>query len=118
MRKESGNIGDLMAVGLCVLALSAILLSYMDSMQLIQQKMQVGQLARKYILRMETVGMLGTEEEAALSRELTELGVTDLSLVGSTNRQVEYGEEIVLQIQGKLGGDYEFTEKRVSTAKY
>ena len=118
MRKERGSVGDLMAVGLCVLAMAVMVFSYLDSVRFIQQKMEVGQLARKYILRMETVGMLGSEDEAKLCQELSEIGVTDLNLSGTTTWQVGYGEEIVLQIRGKLGGEYDFAEKRVSTAKY
>ena len=118
MKKETGNVGDLMTAGLCVLALVVVIFSYLDSAQLIQDKLQVAQLARKYILRMETVGMLSAEDEAVLSRELIDLGVTDFRLDGTTTRAVGYGEEIVLEIRGKLDGSHAFTERRVSTAKH
>lgn len=118
MRKESGTVGDLMSVTLCMLAMTVLLTNYMDSVRLIQQKMQVSQIARKYILQMETMGRLDEEMGLLLRGELEAVGVTGLQLSGTTTRQVTYGEEIVLLIQGELADDYEFTERRVSTAKH
>ena len=33
-KKEPGNIGELLAVGLCTLALTAVMLSYMENVQI------------------------------------------------------------------------------------
>lgn len=118
MKKEKGNVGDLMAAGLCILAMTVVMMAYLENARLIQQKMAISQIARKYILRMETVGTLGDADRIALSGELEAAGVTQLSLEGTTIWQVYYGEPVVLQIWGKLGNEYEFTEKRVSTAKH
>ena len=118
MRKESGSVGDLIAVSLCMLAMTVLLTNYMDCVRLMQQKMEVSQIARKYILRMETIGALTEEDRLALCEELDNAGVEDVRLTGTTTWQVTYGEEIVLQIQGELQNGYEFTEKKVSTAKY
>lgn len=118
MKKEEGNIGEFMAAGLCLLAMTAVMMAYLGCARLVQQKTQVSQIARKYILRMETVGMLTDEDRAALSSELEAAGVTMIRLEGSTVWQVNYGEPITLQIQGMMEERYEFTEKRVSTAKH
>ena len=56
------------------------------------------------------------EDEIALQQELTELGVTEITLDGTTGK-VGYGEPIELHIQGKLKEKYEVEEKRVSSAK-
>lgn len=118
MIKEKGNIGDLLATGFCILAMTAIMFTYLDSVSLIEQKMEVSQIARKYILRMETVGMLTDEDRTELCAELAAAGVTGLRLDGTTFAQAGYGEPIILQLQGNLKEDYAFTEKRVSTAKH
>ena len=55
-KREPGNVGEILAMGLCVLALTAVMLSYMENVQLIAKKAEVGQLARCYLLKMETVG--------------------------------------------------------------
>ncbi len=117
MRKQRGNVADMMSAGLCILAITVVMLSYMDSVSLIHQKAEVGQLARKYILRMETVGYLTAPDRTALCQELEQAGVTDIQLGETTLHQVNYGQPITLRISGKLGGEYAFEEKRVSTAK-
>lgn len=118
MKKQKGNIGDIMTTGLCILAMCMILLQFFNCVGLIEQKMKVGQLARKYILKMETVGFLPDTEKILLNRELADMGITEINLSGSTVNPVGYGETITLQIKGKLKGEYAFEEKRVSTAKH
>lgn len=116
-RRQPGSIGDLLSTGLCILAMTVMMLSYMDCVEMIHQKTMAGQLARKYILRMETVGYLTEADALALRRELNEIGVTEAGLTGSTLQRAGYGAPVVLCIKGKIGGKYFFEEKRVSTAK-
>ena len=63
-KREPGNVGEILAMGLCVLALTAVMLSYMENVQLIAKKAEVGQLARCYLLKMETVGYLTAPDQA------------------------------------------------------
>ncbi len=118
MTRERGDVGEFLATGICILALTALMFTYMDGLRLIGQKTEVSQIARKYILRMETVGMLTDEDRARLCEELAAAGVTGLRLDGTTFSQAGYGEPIVLLLQGNLKEGYAFTEKRVSTAKH
>lgn len=117
MKKEEGNIGDFIAVFMVLIAMTVVMLSYMDAMGVVQDKMKVSQLARQSILEMETVGYLTHSSEKILLENLALLGVTDIDLQGTTMEQVGYGEPIAIQIQGKIKGSYEFQENRVSTAK-
>lgn len=117
MRRERGNVGEIMITGFCMLAMMVVMLSYMDNVQLIQQKAAVSQLARKYILEMETVGYLTSQSKRVLTEELQQLGVADIDYEGTTDTAVGYGEPITLILQGKLEGKYVFKEQRVSTAK-
>lgn len=110
-------MADLLSAGLCILGMTVVMLSYMENVSLIHQKTEVGQVARKYILRMETVGYLTASDETALQQELTSLGVTEIDLDGTTLHEMSYGSPITLEISGKLKGEYAFEEKRVSTAK-
>lgn len=118
MKREKGNIGDLMAACVCMLLLTLLIVSYMDSVRLVDEKTEINQIARKYILRMETVGMLTEGDRQLLDEELQAAGASGVSLEGTTLDRVGYGEEIVLKIKGRLRGIYVFEEKRVSTAKY
>jgi hypothetical protein len=118
VKKEEGNAGDFMAVCLCMLALTVVMLSYVDSVRLVGEKTQISQLARKYILKMETEGRLTDADRTTLCQELESLGVTGVDLGGSTLEKAGYGEAIVLVIRGRLRDGYEFEEKRVSVAKH
>lgn len=116
-KKESGNIGELLTIGLCVLALTVVMSGYLENVQLIGKKAAVGQLARGYLLKMETVGCLEEPDRVRLTAELEALGLTQIDYEGSTLEPAGYGNRIILQIHGKLGERYEILEKRVSTAK-
>lgn len=117
-RKQEGNVGDLAGSMVCLLGMTIVMLAYMNNVMLLQKKLLVGQIARKYILRMETVGCLEDEDEDQMSAELLEAGVTQLNLEGTTRTPVSYGTPIRLSIQGMLGEEYEIAETRVSTAKH
>ncbi|MCM1112792.1 MAG: hypothetical protein NC399_06015 [Muribaculum sp.] len=116
--RESGNVANLMVTGILVLSMTVVMLVFLEHMQLIERKSEVSQLARRYILRMETTGGLLAEDRPELVRELEQLGVTGIDLTGTTMGEAGYGAKIVLRIQGLLGGKHEFEETRVSTAKY
>ena len=115
---QEGSIGDLLSVLLCILAMTIVMTTFLSLVQLVNQKTMVGQLARNYVLRMETVGYLRAEDEAALRQELEGYGITEISLEGTTRTPVTSGAEITLRIAGKIGGEHAFEEKRVSTAKH
>ena len=58
--------------------------------------------AHKTLLQMEADGKLTDEEQAILTRELQEIGVTDISFQGTTIDTEEYGETIYLTISGSV----------------
>jgi len=116
--KQQGSVADLAGTCLCILGMSIIMLAYMENVALIQQKAMICQIARKYILRMETVGYLTAEDETSLCRQLQDVGASKIDLEGSTRNQVDYGNAITLRITGYLGEEQAFEETRVSTAKY
>lgn len=118
MKREKGNVGDMIAAGLCMLAMTVVMLVYMKNAGLVNKKAAVDQVARKYILRMETAGHLTEADRTALLQELKSLGLAAPELTGTTVERVGYGQPIVLIIRGKLEDGYEIEEKRVSTAKY
>ncbi len=115
--KHPGNVGELLTMGMCVLALTVVMLGYMENIRMIQTKAAVGQLARAYLLKMETVGYLEAPDRVQLTAELEAVGLTQIDYEGSTLEPVGYGNPIVLKIHGRLGENYEIQEKRVSTAK-
>ena len=125
---------DVMSVGICVIAMTVLMLAYMGSVQLLNSKSLIDQITRKYILRMETVGYLTGNDQLEMTQEFTALGAAELDYTGSTLNQVDYGSTISLVVRGKIpirtivaDSDlfdtaweiiwYEFEERRISTAK-
>lgn len=117
LKKQKGNVTDILSTCICILAMSALLMFYLQSYGVIMQKQEVSQLARKYILRMETVGCLTAEDKVKLDMELTEIGIENISFGSTTVNRVGYGEPIMLFISGTLEGGFAFEERKVSTAK-
>ncbi len=132
--RRKGSIMNVLAACICILTMTIIMAAFMGSAGLLNSKAEISQIARKYILRMETVGYLTGNDKVELSQELTEIGVVDLDLTGTTLNQVDYGSPILLVIHGKISGQsvttdsgifqtifgealFEFEERRMSTAK-
>ena len=118
MKRNQVNIGNILGTMLCVLAMTVLVLQYMEQVRLIQQKWQMMQISRAYILRMETKGYLTREDAEELLEELERAGVEQITLEGTTRNPADYGERIVLRIRGVIGDEYPVEETRSSTAKH
>lgn len=118
MKKEKGNIGDLCTTLFMVMAMIMVMSGFINSAKIISKKYEINNLARNYIIRMETQGYLTSGDERELIARLEALGITDISLAGTTRNEVEYGSTIDLRISGRVEGNYEFTQKKRSTTKH
>lgn len=124
--KEDGSAMEFVSFGLVLLGFATIMMVYLGCVELIEYKLKTGQVARKYILRMESVGYLNGNDQSNLLEELDEVGLVHVDLSGSTINPVGYGEEILLSIKGQVIGRlmgrweklFEIKEIRASTAKY
>ena len=117
-----------------VLVLTIVMTAYVGSLQILNQKTQISQIARKYILRMETVGYLMDNDRMNMEEELHAAGAENIDFSGTTFHEVEFGSPIYLTIKGQLTGRvyrgrgnvlqaffeeglYGFEERKMSTAK-
>ena len=66
----------------------------------ISEKWGMRQTAREYMLIMETEGNLPAADQTALIAELESYGLYNISLSGTTMREVNYGDRIYLKISG------------------
>lgn len=103
-RKQEGSVMDFLSVCICILAMSIVLMVYLSCTDLLSRKGQISQVARCYMLKMETVGCLTEGDRNAMLAELQTIGLQGIDLTGSTVTPVEYGDTIILQIRGKLQG--------------
>ncbi|MDR2043213.1 MAG: hypothetical protein LBQ15_02385 [Clostridium sp.] len=105
MRKRQGSAMDVLPPVVCMLALSIVMLAYLNIMELVNRREDVGQIARQYILRMETAGCLGPQDRAAMLHALAEAGLESVTLDGTTLSGAGYGNPVVLCISGELAAE-------------
>ena len=125
---------DMVTIGITILAMSIVVTAYLECTGLMLKKLEISQLSRQYILKMETEGYLNESNKQSLLQELHALGVQNIDLSGTTLQPVSYGETILLKIKGTvstrtigegeevwnggfLEGSTEVEETRMSTAK-
>lgn len=123
---------DFVTAGITVIAMAVVVMAAFHSMSLMLCKLDVSQVARKYILVMETKGCLTSGDRTQLLDELEDLGLKEIELTGTTQNPVNYGDTIFLKIRAKVSGawaegniwtegfgrrDYYVEETRMSTAK-
>ena len=131
-RKSAGSILNFVTVGITVIAIAIIVMASFQSMGLMVKKLEVSQIARKYILIMETRGCLEENARNQLYAELQDVGVKSIDITGTTQQPAGYSEPIMLCIRGYIPGSsadediwtegfhseaYYVEEKRMSTAK-
>lgn len=100
--KQEGSVLDFMTVGICILAMAVVLTAYFACSDLLLCKGQISQIARCYILKMETMGCLTEEEKNNMLAELQAVGLQGIDLAGTTMNPVEYGDSVILQIRGRI----------------
>ncbi len=132
-RKSSANVMNLVTIGMAILAITIVVMVYLQCTELMLLKLEVSQVSRKYILKMETEGYLTPHNQNELLLELKELGLKNVELTGTTLLPVPYGDTIILRIKGNVQKNMlkqeevwngatdvkllELEEKRMSTAK-
>lgn len=131
-RKEA--ISDMLLVMLGMLGIFGLIVVGLDAFEQMNLATQKARIERTYIAAMETDGYLSPEKQSELIDDLTSLGVTNISLAGTTMQETGYGGIIVLSVTGIMhtdsvvemtdnwnfirGGSYEFKIYQKSTAKY
>lgn len=117
-KKNSGSVGDVLPMGLFVICIAVVFVSFADCVRIVNVKSSVSQISRRYILRMETVGYLDQADREGLIRELHDTGLYEISLGNTDTAEVGYGNPVKLEIRGYTEDGYEISEYRTSTAKY
>lgn len=103
-RKSRGNILDFVSIMITILAMSIMVMAYLECTNLLMKKMEIGQISRKYILKMETDGYLTEQLKGEMLQELTAAGLRGIDLSGTTLHPVAYGDAVFLKIKGSVAG--------------
>ena len=100
-KKEASGIIENMLVALMgIVMTTAFLVIIFGAFSSISDKWHMRQVAREYLLIMETEGYLPAGDQVTLKEELAACGLYNISLSGTTTREVGYGERVYLKIKG------------------
>lgn len=100
-KKKASIMENMIVMLLSMILLCAFLVIIFGAFSGISDKWGMRQVAREYTLIMETEGYLTPSDQANLISELQGYGLYDISLSGTTTREVDYGNRIYLCIRGK-----------------
>ena len=99
-KKEGAVIENMLVALIGIVMMTAFLVIIFGAFSSISNKWQMRQVAREYMLLMETKGYLCDTDKATLLDELKEYGLKDVDLSGTTLSPVGYGDRIYLCIKG------------------
>lgn len=100
-RKEASGVVENMLVALIGIVMgTAFLVIIFGAFSGISDKWAMRQTAREYLLIMETEGYLKPADQSALIADLESEGLYNISISGTTTREVNYGDRIYLKITG------------------
>lgn len=102
MKKRRGNILDALSALIAIVACAILVTAFLSILRVITYKEEVRQLARSFLLKMETVGYLTDADRAELVRQLTQKQLTDIDLTGTTTADAGYGQDIVLSVKAAV----------------
>lgn len=99
-KKKASIMENMIVMLLNMIVVCAFLVIIFGAFSGISDKWGMRQVAREYTLIMETEGYLNAADQASLIAELESYGLYNISLSGTTTREVEYGDCIYLKISG------------------
>ena len=132
-QKRKSGVGNMLSCMLGMLFLFMVMYLGLDMYARMNIAINKSRIERTYILYMETYGYLTPEKRDRLTKELSDMGVSNISYEGTTMSMAGYGQEIVLSVTGVLnmnsiagvgqdfvfirGGEENFRIYQKSTAK-
>ena len=99
-KKKASMIENMLVMMINMVVMCAFLVIIFGAFSGISEKWGMRQAAREYMLIMETEGYLPAADQTALIAELESYGLYNISLSGTTMREVNYGDRIYLKISG------------------
>ena len=99
-KKKASMIENMLVMMINMVVMCAFLVIIFGAFSGISDKWGMRQTAREYMLIMETEGYLPAADQTALIAELESYGLYNISLSGTTMREVNYGDRIYLKISG------------------
>lgn len=97
---------DVLPALIAIITCAVILTAFLYVIKVVSYKEEIRQLARGYMLEMETVGYLSPEAQAGLIQQLSDRMLEDIDLSGTTDADAGYGNTIYLSIHAAVPTKY------------
>ncbi|MFI3238103.1 MAG: hypothetical protein R3Y47_08785 [Lachnospiraceae bacterium] len=107
-RKDQGFIHQILPVFFSIVVVLCIVIMSGEWMSVIRRRDEINQVARSYLLKMESTGYLQEEDKDDLLSLLGDMNISNIDLSGTTLSSVSYGDHIYLCIEGIF--EYEVVE--------
>lgn len=99
-RKDKGMLEQFLPAIVIIVLMAVLWTGSMVNASHIERSSDIHQVARTYLLRMESDGYLTEENKNLLMAELTDLEMEDINLTGTSFTDVGYGNTVRLIIRG------------------
>ena len=104
-KRKASVIENTLVMFINLVLVCAFLVIIFGAFSGISDKWGMRQVAREYMLIMETEGYLKPADQATLKAELEGYGLYNISFSGTTTSEVNYGDRIYLCISGTYDDD-------------
>ena len=101
-KKDQGLIEHYLPMVLTLIFFGILMMACASWSSWVDKSDELNQVCRKYMLRMEVEGYLTSTDKTNMTKELTNLGVSDINIQGTTTTEVSYGNIITLHVEGKV----------------
>lgn len=111
IKKDNGGVLDFIPMLLTIVVIMVLLLVYASWIRNLELKSEVDTIARNYLLQMETTGHLTPAAQESLRNDLKKIGMSSVDFKDTTVDEVNYGNTILLEIEGNLAiQDYQYLD--------
>lgn len=101
LTKKPG-IGNFISCTITILIIMAVMMFSIITYSNLNLAIRKGRIERSFVMQMEAEGYLSPSARDALTRQLTDMGVEQISYAGTTMSPVGYGNIVVLSVTGRI----------------
>ena len=98
LTRRKGNIENIIYSLICITTCFVIITMGINYIGAAKEYLDANQIARKYVLKMETAGYLSSAVSIELLQEMHNKGFSNISVAGSTTSRGNFGDDVILQI--------------------
>ena len=99
---KKSAVGNFISCMISIIILMMLMVFSISTYFNLDLAIRKGRIERSFLLQMEAEGYLSPSAQDALTRQLSDLGVEQLSYAGTTLSPAGYGNVVVLSVTGRI----------------